>query len=645
MAISQQQIDLVLNKANIVDVISKYLDLQKKGRNYLSVCPFHDDSDPSLHVSLDKKIFKCFVCGTGGNVITFIQEFNNITFFKAVSLLAKDLKIKIDGIKDYDDKPKYSSKESKLFLINESIAALFNGLLISNLSKKARDYLRERRINASEILKFTIGFCPININIFDYLIDLGFKKEEIFESGLVYQKGVTYKSFFENRLIFPIRNEESNIIGFSGRIMDVDENPKYKNSIENLIFKKSKLAYNFNNAKKEARIKNEILILEGFMDVISLEKIDIKNSVAIMGTSLSDYHIKLFSRVAKNYKLFLDGDNAGIKAALKTAALLMEKRINVTIIENTTGKDPDELVKDGEVNLIYQMIENAKHPVDFAINYYSKDLDINDSNQINEFISNILNLLKYEINIITINKILQTLANISQIKKEAIEKLFENYRIKINKNNTEELKADQNNIQDYFDQDKINTLMNSYYQEENFDSNLPMQGFEFQKINEFKVKNYENQYKTAAKLAESSIIWSLLNSDKILNEIKKHINKIETYSIKKIINFIIEEYENNNYVGHDWELIANDIKKIDIKYCEYIFEIRNKFYAKIEHSITEKGLNDAFDAIEIYKLALEIEKFNLKISETYDSELQKSYLEHIEELRKQKNKILMKRST
>ncbi|WP_339020397.1 DNA primase [Spiroplasma endosymbiont of Atherix ibis] len=647
MSISQQQIDLVLNKANIVDVIGKYIDLQKKGRNYVSICPFHDDSDPSLNVSPDKKIFKCFVCGTGGNLITFVQEFNNITFFKALSLIAKDFKIKIEGLKDFDDKPKYNSKESILFDINKAASEFFNGLLISSLSAKARNYLKERKITNAEIKKFKIGFCPNKVKIYDYLIKLDFSQENIFESGVVYKNGIDYNCAFENRLIFPITDEDGNIIGFSGRVIDSNESPKYKNSSENLIFKKSQLAYNFDCAKKEARIKNEIIILEGFMDVISLESIDIKNTVAIMGTSLSDYHIRLFSRVAKRYKLFLDGDKAGVNAALKISQFLLEKKIDVTVIENNTGKDPDELVKLGEKNLINQMIENSIHPANFATRYFSKDLDTKNSIKVSEFIDKVVSILKFESNESIIDSTILNLSEITKLEKNIIRNIFNQEKEKIKPSS---FKLDKPNLNEHYknnfinNEDYINRMMNSYVEEETSNFEIPEYAYDTikkEKIEETKYKNINS--KSSKNFAEAALIWNLLENDSLKEELLKKINIIESVGVKKILKFIINHYKENKYFGHNWEQIANDLKEFGPKYCEYIYEIKNRHFSSMQKTLSKKGVEDCFDAIELYNIEDEIKTYNEKINLTKDPELKIQFAEHIEQLLKDRNKIYEKR--
>ncbi|AKX33950.1 DNA primase [Spiroplasma litorale] len=626
MIIKQDQIDKVLNNANIVDIISNYIDLKKRGRNYVAICPFHDDSDPSLNVSIDKKIFKCFVCGTGGNVITFVQEFNNLSFFEALILIAKELKITISGIQDFNIKKSNNTLEAKLYELNQSVTNLFNGLLASNQSIGAQNYLLKRKITPNQISRFKIGYCPKTIDVYDYLIKCGFSHELIVESGVIYQKGSKFSPFFENRIIFPIMDSDSNIIGFSGRAINDIDKPKYKNSIENKIFKKSNLVYNFNNSKKKVKILNEIIILEGFMDVISLDKIGIENSVAIMGTTLSEFHIKQFASITKNFKLFLDNDDAGIKATAKIAKILMQKDIKVTIVNNDSLKDPDELVFDNKIDYIRKIISEARHPIDFFIDVYKKDLNMSDNSSLNDFINNIFDILKYEKNNILFENAISKVSEVTNIERNVLkdsflnsEKKEINKRNEIHKNNPENVVFSdiEDTYFDYFEKPQTKIISN-------VEDNLKY------------LKNSKN-------FAEAWIIWNLLESDDLLEEIEKNINKIQGVISKKIITFILEQYTSKNYFGNNWEIIANKIKDVNKLYCEKIFEIKNQYFTYLKKTLTKKGIYDCFDVIELYRIQLEIEEFNNKIKVSNSLELKKSYLEHIEYLREQRNIIYQKR--
>ncbi|QEH62048.1 DNA primase [Spiroplasma chinense] len=650
MAINQHQIDNLINKVDIVDVVSKYIDVQKKGRNYLSICPFHDDSDPSMHISPDKKIFKCFVCGTGGNVITFVQEFNNVTFFKALSIISKDYNLKIDGLNEGREAPKHTTAESRVLEINKAAADFFNGLIISNHAKLARAYLNERFIKKGEISKFNIGYAASEVELYEYLIKKGFEKKDIVNSGLIYSKGISNKCFFENRIVFPILDDEGNTIGFSGRAFKEGDEPKYKNSMENIVFKKSQLAYNFSNAKKEIRVKNEILILEGFMDVISLERVGIFNSVAIMGTSFTDFHVKLFSKVTKNFKLFLDGDKAGVKASLKTAMFLMDRKINVTVISNKTGKDPDELVIAGETNLINQMIKESLHPIDFAFEYYQGQYNIKDSNQLSDFVNNMVEIISHETNLIVRESSISKLSNLTGINEETILNYFT--KLKNNPVISEPTPIIEREISNVYDEQGFvnNEMIEDHWMA---GPDEEQGGFFMESLNDFDQVVKENHQavspsnnnksisknnldilfaraKAKKNFSEAGIILDLLKSNENLELIEKNSVRFENTNLKLIAKFIIEKYKSNNYNGDDFQQIANELSNFNKKLEEVIYYMKNILFLEETGIKTKKAIEDAFDKIEVYKIAMEVIEYKEKIDSTNDYELQKTYLERIE---------------
>jgi DNA primase len=287
-------VEIILQKANIADVIGRYIEIQKKSNSYVAVCPFHDDSSPSLNISVEKKIFKCFACGVGGNAIGFVQRFKSVTFQEALRIVGEYVGIKIKSYQKQD--LKYSFDQEKIFEINAAAMEYFATLLYTQGSEPARKYLSARKITLDQIREFNIGYAKSKYALFNYLKDeKGFSEIELLKSSLFVKKGLEYYPVFFNRIIFPIRNIDGKVIGFSGRVLTNDKDTvKYLNTSENSVFKKSHLAYNFNNALSSIRVKNKIIILEGYMDVISLNSIDIKNAVAIMGTSLSEYQINEF---------------------------------------------------------------------------------------------------------------------------------------------------------------------------------------------------------------------------------------------------------------------------------------------------------------------------------------------------------------
>lgn len=371
--------DVILQKANIADVIGRYIEVQKKGNSYVAVCPFHDDSSPSLNISVDKKIFKCFACGVGGNVLTFVQRLKSLSFPETLAEVGKLVGVEVRTFAPA--KQKYSTIQEKIISINEAAMNYFSTMLFTKDGKHAREYLESRKISLKDIRSYNIGFAKSRYDLYDYLHDVKkFSIKEIEESVLFRKKGLTYLPTFFNRLIFPIRDFDGSVIGFSGRVIEkVEGVPKYLNTSENVIFKKSHLAYNFSNAESSIRVKDEIIILEGYMDVISLNRVDIKNVVAIMGTSLSEHQVNEFKKVTRNFTIFLDGDEPGINATLKLIKQISHYDINIKVVLNKTGLDPDELIKAGDKNKVVDMIAQKKHPTEFAIEIAKLRIEKNNS--------------------------------------------------------------------------------------------------------------------------------------------------------------------------------------------------------------------------------------------------------------------------
>lgn len=636
MAISQKQIDNIISSIDIVDVIGRFIDVQKKGANYVAVCPFHDDSSPSLSISPQKKIFKCFPCGVSGTAISFIQEFKHINFYKAVKEIADMYNIKLEGYIEVEEKSKYNDLQKKILEINKYAATYFSVMLKGSVGINAKKYLDTRHITYDEIRRFNIGYAAKQSELMLFLNNLGYSKEEVYKSGLMYLNNAKQTSFFYDRIVFPIKDEDSNIIGFSGRIMSAEKDiPKYKNTAENEVFKKSALAYNFDNAKKQARINGDLIILEGFMDVISLERIGVNNSIAIMGTSLSNYHMQLFSSVTKNIKLFLDGDKPGIEAALKISKQLYEYGFNVTIINNTTGKDPDELVNSGDHKILLDMIANPKTIEDFAYWYYSQSLKPNDSGSASEFVDDMIKVLTMSKNEIGINQIILKMADDIKVSKEVIE-------------------------QKYLSQNKQKFKQIASEIPPEFVPNEPSDGF-FGPIDDFVdthniiPKNKKERSASFVPLkyrnTENHLIYSLLNSPSYLEEVSKIVDKFNLVVNKKIAETIIEYYKSDDFKKAGMLKIEDNVKDMGDKFQEQLMEIKYQSYIFKNKEITKGVFQDSEFILEEYKYKDEIDERTKKMIElqrTWDAlkntpgyesdgtekKVIQSYSEYIEELRK-----------
>nr|VZS00274.1 DNA primase [Mycoplasma feriruminatoris] len=582
--ISNEKINEVISKASIFDIISSYLHLIKKGRNYLAVCPFHNDSNPSLTVSPEKKIYTCFSCKASGNVINFVKEYEHVDFLTALKTVCEKSNIDLEELKDFSQPIK--DKESEMiFELNSQANDIFKTTLFSNLGQEALKYLKSRNIDIEEIKKFEIGFASDKTNLVQKLLDKSYSSLDIEKANLGIITDTYTKDYFSNRIIFPIKDENNRVIGFSGRSFTKDNDPKYLNTKENKVFKKSHLAYNISSALKISRTLKKIIVLEGFMDVISLSRIDINNTIALMGTSLSNYHINLFKKNNLDVLLFLDGDDPGIQANIKIAHQLLKEKINVLVIDNQTKYDPDELVNN-QPEYLKQIIDKPIHPINYLIEKLWNKVDANDPNQIEHFIKKVLNFIVDLNNDIlienTINK-LTSLTNISEqtIKNNLIE-LKKQLRIN-NSNNNQTVKVFKT------------TNQNNQINQNNKQTNI-------KKSTDFIKKEYIN--------AEQRIFVSLLISDQFIDKIQANVEKMIHADIKHATINLINLYKKKIYQGNDINKAFDLLKEYNLTGFNEKQEqiINNSLMTKIK--IRESEIDDAFNKLDLYHKNAEI--LNLK---------------------------------
>ena len=359
----------IINNCNIVDVISEYIDVIKKGRNFWAVCPFHSDNEPSLSISVEKQIFKCFSCGVGGNAITFVRDITNSSFLEAAKKVCEIVNFDSPILKkSIKSQTFYSEKENKFFEINSKTIDFLSLLLESKKGLLAIDYLNSRKITHEVIKKFNIGLVLDSVDLIKFLSQNNYSKLELIESGLVNEKNNQLSPFFTNRIIFPITNENNKIVGFSGRIfLKDDQRAKYQNSRENNIFKKSQILYNYYNCVNDLASSKKIILVEGFMDVIALNNLKINNVVATMGTNLSEYQINLLKKRTKNIVIFFDGDKAGRNAALKIAIQLREYNLNAFLVKGEKNLDVAEILEKSGEEKLKNLLTNAKDILQFLL--------------------------------------------------------------------------------------------------------------------------------------------------------------------------------------------------------------------------------------------------------------------------------------
>lgn len=348
MRIDQSIINEIKDKTDILDLVSEYVKLEKRGRNYIGLCPFHDEKTPSFTVSEDKQICHCFGCKKGGNVFQFTQEIKDISFVEAVKELGDRVNVAVDiEATQSNSNVQIASDDLQMIEMHELIQEFYYYALTKTFEgEKALTYLLERGFTDALIKERGIGFAPDSSHFcHDFLQKKGYDIELAYEAGLLSrnEENFSYYDRFRNRIMFPLKNAQGRIVGYSGRTYTGQE-PKYLNSPETPIFQKRKLLYNLDKARKSIRKLDEIVLLEGFMDVIKSDTAGLKNVVATMGTQLSDEHITFIRKLTSNITLMFDGDFAGSEATLKTGQHLLQQGLNVFVIQLPSGMDPDEYI-------------------------------------------------------------------------------------------------------------------------------------------------------------------------------------------------------------------------------------------------------------------------------------------------------------
>ena len=373
--IDKSIIDEIKSKNDIVDVIGSYISLNDKNK---ALCPFHDDHSPSFSVQKDKQIYKCFSCGESGNVITFVQKYNGITFTEALKMLADRAGIPLN----VSTTRKVNTKYEKLYEINDTVNKYFKANLLSNEGIKAIKYLEDRKISKDIINEFNIGLSTSNK--LSNILSKKYSYDELVKLDICKDINGRYYDTFQDRIIFPIIDENNNVIAFSGRKYtneDLNNNtlPKYSNTKETDIFKKSEVFYNINNAINEIKKKREIVITEGFMDTIRMSSIGYKNVVAIMGTAFTEKHLEKIKKWKCKVILNLDQDDAGVKGTIEAGETLLKNNIDTEVIVFDDYKDSDEFIKNKGSDSFKIAYDNRVSFIDFKLKYLKRKRNMKDA--------------------------------------------------------------------------------------------------------------------------------------------------------------------------------------------------------------------------------------------------------------------------
>ena len=564
----QQAVEQIKNSLDIVDTISKYVVLKKTGRNYQGLCPFHNEKTPSFVVTPDKQIFKCFGCGEGGDVLSFLMKINNQTFSEVIEEQASNLGIELP--KKSTKSNIFKAEKERLYDAMDLACKFFTNNLKSN--SKALEYLSKRGISDAAISAFSLGLAPKGVNeLKDYLTNLGFTVDELYKAGLVSEKEGRYYDRFKNRIIIPIKDVNSNTIAFGARAIIDGQAPKYLNSPESLIYNKSNVLFGMNYAKDEISRKDSVIFMEGYFDVISAHMGGVKNAVATCGTALTPQHIKLISRYCPSRKIYLafDTDSAGKKAIEHGAEVVknifsalgdikqydsnFENRDNaceIRVVQEIEGKDPDEFIREFGGEEYLKKIEHAPLLLDYQLNQIYESIQTKLTPQEkSEYVIHIAEILSQIKNPVILDDYIKVASfkldvAIEILKKQVQMKQLEVQDVLTAQDNTLIFHAQKRDLEGQYE------LMEENLIRLTFAANAPEK---FSYIKE-KLVNYDSLNEDNAKIIAA--IEKNFNEVNNIDEIAKKLF-LEFYNEqeiqKKISNNIFASHEFNNLSHTDYE--------------------------------------------------------------------------------------------
>ena len=388
---SEELIEEIKSNNDIVDVISQYVVLKRSGRNFFGLCPFHKEKSPSFSVSPDKQIFHCFGCGVGGNVIHFVSKIENLNFKDTLEMLANRANIALPVLTSNPQEEKIANLKSKVYKINEETARFYHENLYKPTSKPAQEYIKKRELNNKTLQSFLIGYSGKYDELYQLLKSKGFTEEEILASSLVNKtENGKFIDRFRGRLMFPIQDVQGRVIAFGGRVLD-DSKPKYINSPENIVYSKGRHLFGLNVAKKGDTKK--LIIVEGYMDAISLYQRGITNAVASLGTALTEKQGWLLRKSCEQVIIGYDADGAGQAATMRGLEILQNMGCDMRILQIYGAKDPDEFVRKYGPERFLKCVDNSISLVEFKVKNLKQDLNLDNVNDKIKFLNQIAKIL------------------------------------------------------------------------------------------------------------------------------------------------------------------------------------------------------------------------------------------------------------
>ena len=430
MAFDKELVDDVLKSADIVRVVQSYLPVIKKGKDYVAKCPFHDDNNPSMHVSPEKQIFNCFVCHTGGNAFTFVQKYDHLSFPEAVKKVADIcgyIDPRLEGIKEVKV---IDPRRDALIKCLKDLTTYYQYSLNSPEGKAGLDYLNSRHLDEEMRAKFKLGYAPKDGRATcKFLESKKHSLKTIGDIGVAANYDGVYSDKNQGRVIFPICDANGDVVGYSARRIVDDDSAKYINSEESYVFLKRKILYNYHNAKQKAHLAGYVYVLEGFMDVFALYRVGIESCVALMGTALTEEHIRLLRALNVEIRLCLDGDAAGQKNTMKSALMLAQAGLDFRIVDNQNNdRDPDEILSDDGPDALKDYLNNLISHMDFVLNFYKNTSPLQTVEQKTKVVEWFVPMLSNMRNPLELDNYLEKLSAITGYSPESIRKMLKTSR-------------------------------------------------------------------------------------------------------------------------------------------------------------------------------------------------------------------------
>ena len=565
---SDELLNEIKSRNDIVDVISQYVALKRSGRNYFGLCPFHNEKSPSFSVSPDKQIFKCFGCNVGGDVFRFIMKIENVSFVESVQILAKRVGIEVQtNISEKD--AKLAKLKEKVYMLNKEAALFYHNKLYEPSSKQAQEYIKKRKLDNNTLKSFVIGYSGNNNELYNYLKQKGFDEETMLASSIIgkNENGRLYDKF-RNRLMIPILDTRNRVIAFGGRVLD-DSKPKYINSPENIVYSKGRNLFGLNVAKRNVNGQlKKILIVEGYMDAISLYQRGITNVVASLGTALTDNQGRLLRRNAEQVILGYDADGAGQTAIMRAIGILQSMGVDIRILQIYGAKDPDEFVIKYGPERLEKCIDEAISVVEFKIKTYKQNLDITNVNDKIKFLNLIAKAISEVDNEIERELYIDKISKTYGISKEAI---------------TAEVKKLTYKSKNTYQKNKPQFVEAKMDAEEKVDEKTLKQ----EKMLIYLLVNYPKEsYKRISAVADVNLIKDKKNRQIISTIYAKYgenlssENAIDWFSDEDIVNYIsgilVSDYEIN-----DVDKAISDVEKIYLR--EQKIAKRNELLKKLDN--------------------------------------------------------------